>query len=290
MEKEQRERSSSIAPSSASGKQATGLPTLPLTHACRHNGTNGGIEGSGVGYEAQIKRLESQMQDLKEDLHEVKSVIERRLTDLFNILTSAGPLTQHHAATPSASMDTTGSPTTGRVSGGGWRDDSSSASLPADSLSVTEGDNSPSLKRRWRSFQGDISPISHKHLSHMESMEEEEEDLLPFHESDEFLHTTVPTDGGRAAVSRHNRRACKRRRIDEDGREEMIYDDASGSQYLPPEVWTHILSFTMTKKSPFHSLNGALLTCKLWRKVFPATHENKNGIKVMTIIIIFLSL
>lgn len=70
-------------------------------------------------------------------------------------------------------------------------------------------------------------------------------------------------------------RSGKRRRVEfEDGhvgREDVLEAEVESDCYLlqrlPVEVWTHILSFVLAKKSPFASLSATLLTCKLWRRI-----------------------
>jgi hypothetical protein len=190
------------------------------------------------GFKAHIERLDHQMLQLKEDLHDMKSLIDRRLTDLFNLLSSSPPTSS--LSLSSASIDVSpGRPLTEAEEGMGAARWAQRRSYKRDRDQGSEG-----LLPKLRNVEGDVNESAG--LEEMEEEEEEEE------------------------VIRHSR---KRRRVElEDGRtvKEELFESEMNClllQRLPVEVWTHVLSFVLAKKSPFASLNSTLLTCKLWRKV-----------------------
>jgi hypothetical protein len=245
-------------------------------------------DGNTSPKQTQIDRLEVQMHELKQEMADVKSLLDRRLTDLFALLASP----HHHASsssssfsllptsslsTSSASLDTSmtrhHSPSSGKgpaLTDHGSDDETSSSRVGTKQQLQRrpfkrdlEGIASPKKLPLRKSMEG-LNGIgsSNSKMMMMSEMEGEDEEAMDEEEEDDTM----------------GKRSRKRRRVEfEDGhlgREDVLEETEAETesesyllQRLPVEVWTHILSFVLAKKSPFASLSATMLTCKLWRRV-----------------------
>ena len=216
--------------------------------------------------QSQIDRLEAQMVELKQEMADVKSLLDRRLTDLFQLLSSSSSsahLPTSSLSTSSASIDTGTpgrhfSPSSKALSfTEGSDDDMRMGTKPRRSFKRErdiEGISSPKRLPQLRKSLEGLNGVSSLKMNEIE----DEEELMEEDEDDTM-----------------RQRSGKRRRVEfEDGhvgREDVLEAEVESDCYLlqrlPVEVWTHILSFVLAKKSPFASLSATLLACKLWRRV-----------------------